>query len=147
MGTGKSTVGELVASKLDRQFVDMDQVIEDRFRLQIPEIFRRHGEEIFRTVERGLAHELSEQSGLVIATGGGALVSEDMRNLMGRTGQLICLNAGRAEISARLSESGNRPLAANWQVLWEQRQSAYAEIPIQSKLAAKQLKTLLARSS
>ena len=47
MGTGKSTVGQLVATKLGRQFVDMDDVIEERFGLSIPEIFRRHGEAIF----------------------------------------------------------------------------------------------------
>lgn len=137
MGTGKSTVGELVAAKLERQFVDMDLVIEERFGLPIPDIFKRHGEAIFRTVERGLAQELSLQSGLVIATGGGALVPEDMRDLMGRTGKLICLNAGKAEISARLSETDNRPLAANWQALFEQRQSAYARIPNQIETSGK----------
>ena len=137
MGTGKSTVGELVAAKLERQFVDMDLVIEERFGLPIPEIFKRHGEAIFRTVERGLAHELSLQSGLVIATGGGALVPGDMRDLMGRTGKLICLNAGKAEISARLSETDNRPLASNWQALFEQRQSAYARIPNQIETSGK----------
>ncbi len=137
MGTGKSTVGELVAAELERQFVDMDLVIEERFGLPIPEIFKRHGEAIFRTVERGLAHELSLQSGLVIATGGGALVPEDMRDLMGRTGKLICLNASKAEISARLSETDNRPLASNWQALFEQRQSAYARIPNQIETSGK----------
>ena len=137
MGTGKSTVGELVAAELERQFVDMDLVIEERFGLPIPEIFKRHGEAIFRTVERGLAQELSLQSGLVIATGGGALVPEDMRDLMGRTGKLICLNAGKAEISARLSETDNRPLASNWQALFEQRQSAYARIPNQIETSGK----------
>ncbi|MCY4538805.1 MAG: 3-dehydroquinate synthase [Chloroflexi bacterium] len=137
MGTGKSTVGELVADKLGRQFVDMDLVIEDRFGLPIPEIFERHGEALFRTVERGLAQELSTQSGLVIATGGGALVPEGMRDLMGRTGKLICLNAGKAEINARLTETDNRPLAANWQALFEQRQSAYARIPNQIETRGK----------
>ncbi len=137
MGAGKSTVGELVAAKLERQFVDMDLVIEERFGLPIPEIFKRHGEAIFRTVERGLAQELSTQSGLVIATGGGALVPEDMRDLMGRAGKLICLNADKAEISARLSATDNRPLAANWQALFEERQSAYARIPNQIETSGK----------
>ncbi|MDE2951439.1 MAG: 3-dehydroquinate synthase [Chloroflexota bacterium] len=137
MGTGKSTVGERVAEKLERQFVDMDLVIETRFGLPIPEIFKRHGEAIFRTVERGLAQELSAQSGLVIATGGGALVPAEMRDLMGRTGKLICLNASPAEISARLSEADNRPLAANWQALFEERQSAYARIPNQIETSGK----------
>ena len=142
MGTGKSTVGELVADKLGRQFVDMDLVIEDRFGLPIPEIFERHGESLFRTVERGLAQELSTQSGLVIATGGGALVPEGMRDLMGRTGKLICLNAGKAEISARLTETDNRPLAANWQALFEQRQSAYALIPNQIETHGKSVEAV-----
>ncbi|MCY4070295.1 MAG: 3-dehydroquinate synthase [Chloroflexi bacterium] len=142
MGTGKSTVGKLVAAKLERQFVDMDLVIEERFGLPIPEIFGRHGEALFRTVERGLAHELSTQSGLVIATGGGALVPEEMRDLMGRTGKLICLNADQTEISARLSEADNRPLASNWQALFEQRQSAYARIPNQIETSGKTIEAI-----
>lgn len=142
MGTGKSTVGELVASKLKRQFVDMDLVIEERIGLPIPLIFERHGEALFRTIERGLAQELSTQSGLVIATGGGALVPEGMRDLMGRTGKLICLNASPAEISARLSETDNRPLAANWQALFEQRQNAYAQIPNQIETSGKTIDAL-----
>ena len=137
MGTGKSTVGQLVATKLGRQFVDMDVVIEARFGMSIPEIFRRHGEAIFRTVERGLAHELSLQSSLVVATGGGTLVCVETRGLLGQTGKLICLNASKAEISARLAETDNRPLAANWQALLEKRRSAYAQIKNQIETSGK----------
>ncbi|MCY4019774.1 MAG: 3-dehydroquinate synthase [Chloroflexi bacterium] len=143
MGTGKSTVGQLVAAKLGRRFVDMDDVIEERFGMPIPEIFKRHGEAIFRTVERGLAQELSTQSDLVIATGGGALVPVEMRDLMGRTGKLICLNADKDEISARLSETDNRPLAANWEALFEQRQLAYAAIPNQIETSGKTMEAIV----
>lgn len=142
MGTGKSTVGELVAARLDRPFVDMDLVIEARFGLPIPDIFERHGEAIFRTIERGLAQELSTQSDLVIATGGGTLVPADMRVLMGRTGKLICLNADPAEICARLSETDNRPLAGNWRALYEQRRSAYAEVPNQIETKGKSVESI-----
>ncbi len=137
MGTGKSTVGQRVAEMLNCHFVDMDLVIAERFGMAIPDIFARHGEALFRTVERGLTQELSTQSGLVIATGGGALVPADMRALMGRAGKLICLNASADEISARLGETDGRPLAANWQTLLQERQAAYAEIPNQIETSGK----------
>ena len=142
MGTGKSTVGQKVADLLDRKFVDMDTVIEERFGLAIPELFERHGEALFRTLERGLAQELSTQSGLVIATGGGALVPAEMRALMGRAGKLICLNASKAEISARLSETDDRPLAVHWQALFDKRQSAYAAIPNQIETSGKSIEAV-----
>lgn len=137
MGAGKSTVGAKVAGILGRQFVDMDAVIEARFGLAIADIFARHGEALFRTVERGLAQELSAQSDLVIATGGGALLPAHMRQLMGSSGMLFCLNASFDDISARLSANENRPLAAGWQALYEQRQPAYAAIPNQIETSGK----------
>src|SRR4030042_4882588 len=71
MGTGKSAVAQSVARKLDRPFVEMDEVIVQRAGMSIPDIFRRYGEESFRERERALCDELSGQEGLVIATGGG----------------------------------------------------------------------------
>ena len=137
MGTGKTTVGQLLARRLEREFVDMDAVIEQRTGLPIPEIFQRQGESGFRALERGLAHELAMQSGLVIATGGGALIDAELRELMGQTGLLVCLNAEAAEIRARLAENENRPLAGDWERLYAQRQRAYARIPHQIETTGK----------
>ncbi|MCY3779874.1 MAG: 3-dehydroquinate synthase [Chloroflexi bacterium] len=128
MGTGKTTVGEILARKLNRRFVDMDAEIEARAGFTIPQIFRRHGEEGFREMERRLIHELALRHGLVIATGGGALIDNDMRDMMSRHGLLICLNASKEEIRARLAANSDRPLAADWEHLLDARQSAYAQI-------------------
>ncbi|MEC7384520.1 MAG: shikimate kinase, partial [Actinomycetota bacterium] len=73
MATGKSTVGRQLAARLRYGFVDTDRLIEERFG-PVPEIFRTHGEERFRAIERELASELAALPALVIATGGGMLV-------------------------------------------------------------------------
>ncbi len=131
MGTGKSTVGEIVAERLGRQFVDMDAVIEARSGITIARIFAEQGETSFRAIERDLAHELALQSDLVIATGGGTLVQQDLREVMGRAGTLICLNASNDEIRDRLADTAGRPLAPSWQTLLEEREAAYALIDTQ----------------
>ena len=128
MGTGKSTVAEIVARKLNRPLVDMDREIETRAGFSIPQIFRRQGEAAFRDLERQLTHELALRHGLVIATGGGALVDANSREMMSQHGIVICLNASKAEIRARLGENQNRPLAADWEAHLDARRGAYAQI-------------------
>ena len=131
MGTGKTTVGQILARKLKREFVDMDAVIEERAGMTIPQIFERHGEDRFRTMERRLGYELALRNGLVIATGGGALVDDEMRQTMAQSGLVVCLNASKADIRERLAENADRPLAAGWESLLESRRGAYARIPYQ----------------
>lgn len=128
MGTGKTTVGKILAEKLNRNYVDMDQVIEQRTGLTIPRIFAGYSERFFRAMEHGLAHELSMQTGLVISTGGGALVKADLREMMGNYGTLICLNASKDAIRERLTETDLRPLASDWERLFDERKDAYAQI-------------------
>ena len=137
MGTGKSTVGEIVARRLERQFIDMDDLIESRAGTTIPEIFSERGEAAFRALEGELAHELSAQSDLVIATGGGTLVRAEIRAVMGASGTLICLNACKDDIRERLGKSNNRPLARSWERLLDQRLSEYADIEHQVETSGK----------
>ncbi len=137
MGTGKTTVGRVVARLLGRDFVDMDTEIELRAGMPIAQIFRRHGEERFRELERKVAFDLSLRHGVVVATGGGALVNDDLRELMARRSLLVCLNASRAEIRERLAENADRPLAADWEVHYLARRGAYARIPLQIQTAGK----------
>ena len=106
----------------------MDAEIEARAGFSIPQIFRRHGEDGFRDMERRLLRELALPQSLVIATGGGALLDADMRELMGRHGLLVCLKASKEDIRARLAQSRNRPLASDWENLLDARRGAYAQI-------------------
>ena len=113
MGTGKSTVGRLVARELGCPFVDMDEVIEQRAGQKIPEIFRREGESGFRQRERALCEELGQRRGLVIATGGGALVDAHNRATMLRSGYTICLDCAEEELLRRLRGVDNRPMLSD----------------------------------
>ena len=88
-GCGKSTVGHLLAQKLDRPFVDADSEIEAAAGMSIPEIFSRDGEEGFRQVETQVLSELGKKSGLIIATGGGCVIRERNYSLLHQNG--ICI--------------------------------------------------------
>lgn len=136
MGTGKSTVGRLVASKLGREFVDMDSLIEPREGRTINQIFVESGEPYFRQLEADLCRELAQQVGLVIATGGGALVPEGNLRSMEESGLVICLDCEPDILWQRIGQSENRPMLADQdkerftrlKTLLEQRIPAYTRI-------------------
>ncbi len=133
MGTGKTTVGRVIASRLNRPFVDTDDEIARRAGKPVARIFAEEGEGYFRYCERRLCRFLAAQRGLVVATGGGMLVDESNRRVMLASGLVICLNAPPEVISRRLEQtSDERPLLrGNWQTLLDQRAAAYAAIPHQ----------------
>ncbi len=132
MGTGKSTVGRLVARQLQRPFVDGDDLVVERAGKSIAQLFADEGEDRFRSLERSVCHDLAAQDGLVIATGGGALLDADSRSALGKSGLLICLLASPASIRARLAHESGRPLFNGaWESLYKQRLAAYQTIPHQ----------------
>jgi 3-dehydroquinate synthase len=137
MGTGKTAVGQAVAVRLGRAFVDMDAVIEVRAGKSIADIFAQEGEGAFRALEAGLCRELSEQRDLVIATGGGALVDPLNRAVITASSNVICLRASVDEILARVGDGQTRPLLAgadpraDVERLLAARRPAYATIPWQ----------------
>lgn len=110
MGTGKTSLGKLLATRLGRPFVDIDKKIEDETQLSIPKIFEQYGEEHFRELERVAVKELSEKRGLVIATGGGTIKDEENLRLLKSSGLLICLTTEPEEILNRTSRRGERPV-------------------------------------
>ena len=91
-GSGKTTIGKLVADKLERAFVDTDELIVERVGMPIPEIFATKGEEGFRQIEAEAIAEVAKQSGLVIATGGGAILREENRLNLAQNGFVFWLN-------------------------------------------------------
>ena len=110
MGTGKTSLGKLLATKLGRPFVDIDKKIEAEQKLSIPKIFEQFGEEHFRALEKSAVKELSERRGLVIATGGGTIKDEENLQLLKNSGVLICLTTEPEEIFNRTARRGERPV-------------------------------------
>lgn len=108
MGTGKSTVGRLLADRTGRTFVDTDAVIEERHG-PIPEIFAEHGEAAFRRFEREVAAELAAREGLVIATGGRLLLDPENEAALTGTGRVFCLVASVDTILSRVAPDGSAP--------------------------------------
>lgn len=113
MGTGKTTVGRLVAERLGYDFVDTDDMIESEHG-PIVELFVEQGEEAFRRIERQVAADLATRQGLVIASGGGMMVDEQNVAALAATGTIVCLTANVDTIVDRTMSPGGqvRPLLA-----------------------------------
>ena len=110
MGAGKTTVGRLIARRLKRRFVDSDQEIERRCGVRIPVIFDIEGEHGFRLREEHTIAELAMLEGVVLATGGGAVLSAENRRHLTSTGTTVYLHARPEDLFRRLRHDKNRPL-------------------------------------
>jgi shikimate kinase len=108
MGTGKTTVGRLLATTLDAEFVDTDDIIVERHG-PIAEIFSDQGEGAFRSMERDVAAELGAQTGLVISTGGRMMLDATCVEMLESTGRVFCLAADPQEILRRVMGDGEGP--------------------------------------
>jgi shikimate kinase / 3-dehydroquinate synthase len=110
MGAGKTTVGRALARKLNKLFIDSDHEIEARTGVSIPLIFEIEGEESFRQRETEVIRDLSARSGIVLATGGGAIMRAENREYLKTRGTVIYLRASIHNILQRTSRDKNRPL-------------------------------------
>lgn len=110
MGTGKSSIGRELASRMGCAFVDIDQKIEENVGMRIPEIFEKYGEDHFRACESEAVIEVASSRGMVIATGGGTVKNPENLKLLRNRGVIICLTANVDTILARTSRKGKRPL-------------------------------------
>ncbi len=110
MGSGKSTIGQLIAGRLNRDFYDSDYYIEEKTGVDIPRIFDIEGEDGFRTRETKALQELTSQKKLVIATGGGSVMRKENQQLLKSTGFIIFLDTSVNQQMARLRYDKKRPL-------------------------------------
>lgn len=110
MGAGKTTVGRLLARELNYEFVDCDREIEARSGVSIATIFEVEGEEGFRRREAAMLDELTQRTGIVLATGGGAVLREENRARLRARGLVIYLQASADEILRRTAADKTRPL-------------------------------------
>ena len=122
--SGKTSVAKELAVILGKDFVDLDATITEKENLSISEIFERFGEEYFREIEEKVIEEVSKKHGLVIATGGGAILREKNVTRLKQNGKLVLLERGFDLIKV----DENRPLLKNkeeWQYLYQERKEKY----------------------
>lgn len=124
MGTGKSTIGKLLADKLNLHFIDTDSYIMNMTGKNISEIFEEEGEDKFREYESQVLAELPLHD-VIISTGGGIILREDNRKLMKNNGYIINLDCNVETLVARIQQSHNskdiRPLFQQGIQQFEQR--------------------------
>ncbi len=134
MGAGKTTVGKLLADELGLEFLDSDKEIEDRTGADIGWIFDVEGETGFRKREAAMIDELTARSGVLVATGGGAVLLEDNRKRLVSRGTVIYLNAPLEQQIERTSRDRTRPLLRDGEpgdvlaALQEDRGPLYQEV-------------------
>ncbi len=134
MGAGKTTIGRTVARLLGRPFFDTDHEIEARCGVRITTIFELEGEDGFRRRETRMLDELTRHSGIVLATGGGAVLRPENRAILRTRGQVIYLDATLPELWRRTRRNRNRPLLqaenprARLEALFCERDPLYREI-------------------
>ena len=112
MGAGKTTVGRLLARRLQRTLYDSDHEIERRCGVRIPVIFDIEGEAGFRAREAQMIEELCAREGIVLATGGGAVLAAKSRRHLAASGIVIYLHARPGQLWQRVRHDRNRPLLA-----------------------------------
>jgi shikimate kinase len=128
MGSGKSTVGSLVAQALGFEFRDMDAWIEARAGLSLPQIFAERGEDGFRAEELALAREIQGLPRLVVAAGGGAFTQPETRAALASGAFTVFLRCDLATALQRIRFDGSRPLAVSRErigALFAERQPSY----------------------
>jgi len=134
MGAGKTTVGRQLAEVLRMEFLDSDQEIQHRTGVDIPTIFEFEGEEGFRNREQSMIDELTAREGIILATGGGAVLREQNRQFLASRGVVVYLHCTPEQQYERTFRDRNRPLL-------------HTEDPLEKLIALMQVREPLYRQS
>lgn len=149
MGTGKTSVGKLLALRLKHTFVDIDALIVEKEKRTINEIFSQQGEAYFRRLETDVLEQALMGRNLVVATGGGAVIAERNRSLMRKSGVIVNLTASPLDILDRLKEENERPLLREGKGLEKiremlnERERYYADADIRIDTAGKNVEDVV----
>ena len=134
MGSGKTTLGKILSKKMDKIFYDSDQVIEEKLGVDVPMIFEYEGEVGFREREKDILKELVGIQNIVLATGGGIILSKSNRDLLAKNGIVIYLKSNQKDLILRMKNDKTRPLLKNGNIeliikkLCKEREPLYEEI-------------------
>ena len=134
MGSGKTTIGKLIAKRLDIAFRDTDQVVEEETGRTVSDIFLEDGEDAFRLLEKGVLRNELLSDGTVLALGGGAPISMDAQSaLRAIASPVVYLDISLATVAPRIGFNRDRPLLLHnprgqWQTLMEARRPIYESI-------------------
>jgi shikimate kinase len=134
MGAGKTSIGKLLARRLGKRFCDSDQEIERVTGVRVPVIFEIEGEAGFRARERRMIAELVQRENMVLATGGGAVLSEENRQVLRAHGTVVYLRAAPHDLWQRTRHDRHRPLLqtvdplARLEALHAERDPLYREV-------------------
>jgi shikimate kinase len=134
MGSGKTTIGQLIAKRLDIAFRDTDQVVEEETGRTVSDIFLEDGEDAFRLLEKGVLRNELLSDGTVLALGGGAPISTDAQSaLRAIASPVVYLDISLATVAPRIGFNRDRPLLLHnprgqWQTLMEARRPIYESI-------------------
>ena len=114
MGSGKSTIGNLLSEKLSMPIIDMDDEIQQLMDMSITKIFEEYGEKRFRLIEATYFRECSKNDNFIYSTGGGIILDSNNQNIMQKRGMCFFLNCNTNTLISRLnSQNKNRPLYKN----------------------------------
>jgi shikimate kinase len=135
MGAGKSTIGKMLADRTGRRFIDADSVIVEKTGVEIDLIFEIEGEAGFRKRESRLIEELTGQDGVVLATGGGAVLDAGNRKLLKQRGRVVYLQASAEQLYERTAKDRKRPLLQTEDRLGKIREILAAREPLYKEIA------------
>lgn len=150
MGCGKTSVGRVLSSRLGCDFVDLDEAVVSEAGASVKDIFSSQGEPAFRVLESQALARIAARAGVVVSTGGGAVIAQQNRTLMRQSGFIVNLTASVEAIAARLCGDSERPLlqgdasAERIRLMLEGREQFYADADLRIDTTAKTVQAVVA---